>query len=350
MNVITAYLDTMFSAYPVTPRMAEAKTELRGMMEDAYTSLIAQGHTENEAVGQVIRDFGNLEEVAPVLGITSLLSGAEAGPADAVAGAGVTATSPAYPPVTLDEAKAFAAAQRASSRRIAPGVVLFVLSPITLIVATVAAETGHLALSEGAASMLGLLVLLSLVAVGVLLCLAAGRETAPYARLDSGDFSPNPEVTAWAKTHAAVHEPRRSRALQVAIALWILAAVPVLAFSLLTEEWADTDFWSAVGVGLTLAVVATGLAVYLPHTWSSTVAETFADGAPGEARDDDDEDSIVGVIAAFYWPLLTAAFLAWSFLGNAWHISWILWPVGAVLFGAIAGGIGALESYRSSRK
>lgn len=64
MNVIIAYLETMFSAYPQTARLQEAKAELQAMMEDAYTGLIAEGRAENEAVGQVIRDFGNLEEVA----------------------------------------------------------------------------------------------------------------------------------------------------------------------------------------------------------------------------------------------------------------------------------------------
>ena len=39
------------------------------MMEDAYNAAIAQGKTHNEAVGQVITDFGNLHELAPVLGI-----------------------------------------------------------------------------------------------------------------------------------------------------------------------------------------------------------------------------------------------------------------------------------------
>ena len=71
MNVIIAYLEAMFSAYPQTPRLLEAKAELQGMMEDAYTSLIGEGRSEDEAVGQVIRDFGNLDEVAPVLGIAS---------------------------------------------------------------------------------------------------------------------------------------------------------------------------------------------------------------------------------------------------------------------------------------
>ena len=69
MDTIETFLDNMFAPYPATPRLIEARGELRAMMEDAYNDAIAQGKTHNEAVGQVITDFGNLHELAPVLGI-----------------------------------------------------------------------------------------------------------------------------------------------------------------------------------------------------------------------------------------------------------------------------------------
>ena len=69
MDTIETFLDNMFAPYPATPRLTEARSELRAMMEDAYNDAIAQGKTHNEAVGQVITDFGNLHELAPVLGI-----------------------------------------------------------------------------------------------------------------------------------------------------------------------------------------------------------------------------------------------------------------------------------------
>ena len=69
MDTIETFLDAMFAPYPATPRLTEARGELRAMMEDAYNDAIAQGKTHNEAVGQVITDFGNLHELAPVLGI-----------------------------------------------------------------------------------------------------------------------------------------------------------------------------------------------------------------------------------------------------------------------------------------
>lgn len=42
-------------------------------------------------------------------------------------------------------------------------------------------------------------------------------------------------------------------------------------------------------------------------------------------------------IAALYWPLMTALYLAYSFITLDWGRSWIIWPVAALIFGAIAG-------------
>ena len=65
MDAIDTFLDAMFVPYPATPRLLEAKGELRAMMEDAYADAIGRGKTHNEAVGQVITDFGNLEPASP---------------------------------------------------------------------------------------------------------------------------------------------------------------------------------------------------------------------------------------------------------------------------------------------
>jgi len=50
-------------------------------------------------------------------------------------------------------------------------------------------------------------------------------------------------------------------------------------------------------------------------------------------------ERITETIASVYWPLMTAIFLLWGFVGDAWRICWVIWPVAGVLFGAIAGGI-----------
>ncbi|MEU3019576.1 MULTISPECIES: permease prefix domain 1-containing protein [unclassified Nocardiopsis] len=345
MNVVTSYLDTMFSAYPQTSRLLEARAELQGMMEDAYATLIAEGHTENEAVGRVIRDFGSLEEVAPVLGITTDLASAPtatSASAAADAGAGAAPALFRHPPVTLAEAQDYAEARRRTRFHTSAAVVLFVLSPAALITLPVATASGVLTVGNSVGIFVGIVILLVLVAIGVTLLITASRETAPHRRIAEDRFSVNPEVTRWAEALARRNSRGRTRSLRVAIALWILGPLPLVAAALFTDSSPQGDSWTMVGVVVVLAIVAAGLGVLLPQTWAHTAAGQLTRGSGAER-------SAVGVIAVFYWPLLAAIYLAWSLVGEAWGDSWVVWPIGAVLFAGIAAGSHATERYRRAR-
>ena len=73
METIKNYLESMFRGLPLTDKVVKAKSELLQMMEDKYSELIRSGKTENEAVGEVIQNFGNLEDLADDLGIMEIL-------------------------------------------------------------------------------------------------------------------------------------------------------------------------------------------------------------------------------------------------------------------------------------
>ena len=69
METIKNYLESMFRNLPNTSEVLKAKAELLQMMEDKYNELIAEGVNENTAVGTVISEFGNLDELAESLGL-----------------------------------------------------------------------------------------------------------------------------------------------------------------------------------------------------------------------------------------------------------------------------------------
>ncbi|MFF2277508.1 permease prefix domain 1-containing protein [Agromyces sp. NPDC058126] len=348
MNVITAYLETMFGAYPPTSKMLEAKAELHTMMEDAYHGYLAEGLSENEAVGRVITEFGNLDELAPQLGIS-----AEIAPAAGAFGAADGAASPsasraaAPAPVTQEEAEGYAEARRRSEPRVALAVAMFVLSPAVLIALATLTGGGAIALDQQVGVLIGLGVLLVMVTVAVMMMVRRGQLLEPFARLTAGEFTRTASVDRWARQLAPEASPRRTTALQVSIALWILAVTPVLAMSLLAPPEV-TKSWIGVAVAAMLAIVATGLLVFLPSNWAASVAETLTQ-AEGVAAASDDRRGIVGVISAFYWPLVVVVFLGWSFIGGDWGRSWIIWPIAAVLFAAISSGLHAVERYRADR-
>ena len=77
MDAITSYIDHMFRALPHTAEVRRARSELLQMSEDRYRELVAEGASENEAVGRVITQFGNLDEIADDLGIRSAVDGVD---------------------------------------------------------------------------------------------------------------------------------------------------------------------------------------------------------------------------------------------------------------------------------
>ena len=345
MNVIIAYLETMFSAYPDSPRLLEAKAELLAMMEDAYAAALAAGMSENEAVGKVITEFGNLDELAPTLGIGAELT---PGVAPAItpdappAAAAPSAARASHPTLSLAEARSFAELRQATAPRLGLGVALIVASLAPLIALTTASGLPGSQLASNVASFIGLMLLVAGVAVGVLVLVGRAQRLAPYAGIERGHYAITPEVQAFTAELATTHSRSRAARLQLAIGLWILAFAPVLAVTVLPAGS------SGFAVACSLVLVALGLYVFLPANWAHSTNDLVS-AAPGTMAVAE-EHSIVGVIASFYWPLVVAGYLAWSFIGSAWATSWIVWPIAGVLFGAVAAGFGAWEAYRRSHR
>ena len=276
MNVIISYLDTMFSAYPESDRMLEAKAELRALMEDAYAGLIAEGRSENEAIGQVIRDFGNIDEVAPVLGIS-----ADIGSASGDLAQGETSAPSKYPLVTLEEAQIYADSNESTRFRLSAAIILFVLSPIAIVSLPAASRAGLFPFAEGTAVFIGLLILLAIATTGVLLFISAARTNANPKHVAEGHFSSNPLVTRWAEALAERHNHRRIRALQTAVLLSTLSPLPLIASVLFLGNSSQQEFWIATGVVIVLAVVAAALGILLPQAWAHSVADKLTRGARG---------------------------------------------------------------------
>lgn len=70
METIKNYLENMFIGLPMTNEVQRAKEDLLGMMEDKYNELIQSGKSKNEAIGIVITEFGNLDELLEELNLS----------------------------------------------------------------------------------------------------------------------------------------------------------------------------------------------------------------------------------------------------------------------------------------
>lgn len=336
MNVIDSYLDTLFAPYPETPRLREARAELRAMMEDKYQGLIDEGLSESQAVGQVIAEFGSLEEVAPVLGIDAELGGAAAG-----------GSAPALPVLDVHRAREYVEKVRRTQWMPATGLALFVLCAVPLLL-LIAAASGPSGEPAGWAVGTGIAAVLVMVAAGVILMIGRDAALADYEDIDDGEFTPGPQLRDFAE---GLRRERRSAVMfagATAILLWILCALPVILISLFSEENSLVPLY---GVSLTLVMVAAGLAIMTGAGWSDTVTGNLLQEDEHDEDDPEHSDSTaVRVIAAVYWPVVVAIYLAWSFLSGDWHISWLVWPVAGVLYAGLSSLSVALRTEFTGRR
>ena len=63
METIRTYLENLFAQLPETPELVRLRDDMLRTMEDKYEELKSEGKSENEAVGIVISEFGNIDEL-----------------------------------------------------------------------------------------------------------------------------------------------------------------------------------------------------------------------------------------------------------------------------------------------
>lgn len=335
MTVIDSYLDTLFAPYPDSERMRTARQELRSMMEDKQQDLLASGATEAQAVGQVIAEFGSLDEVAEVLGIQREIDGrttevpAEQGP----------------PPLARDRAEAYVQAVTSSQILTAVSTPLFVLSPTVMLFLLWLSSSGT-ALRDEAAVGIGLAALLVIVVTGVLLGMRRDAVVRAFRDIEAGDFALTRPVREYAEQLQGTD--RSALGKGVAVALFILSPLCVI----LPPLFDSTGTSALLGTVGTLVLVAVGLFCWIAPNATERAAENLLLEHEDQTAPEDSTSPAVRAIAAVWWPVTIAAFLIWGLGFNGWGQAWVLFPISGILYGALWALNGALtgEDQRLRRR
>ena len=211
----------------------------------------------------------------------------------------------AYRTVSMEEASAFLSVKEKMAPRIALGVMLCILSPIALILLGGASATGKLALSDVQATGIGLTILLLMVGSAVAIFITSSIQTNRFEYLEKEPIETLYGVSGMVRSRKESFQPTYTRQLTIGIVLCVLSAIPLFMSMLFTEE----DFVYVIAICTLLAMAA--------------------------SREAKAESKKYGWIAGSYWMLVTAGYLAWSFITNNWQNTWIVWPVAAVAFAAI---------------
>lgn len=323
MDIIMNYLDSVFSRMPDTEETRRAKRELASMMEDKYAELKAEGKSENEAIGTVIAEFGNIEELTGELE-ADRVSHAEAPDISVTPGGKAFDEKRQVRTVSAGEAREYVERMTKWSGNIAAGVFLCILSPAAPIIMD--ALSPHRKMPE----VLGVVILFCMIAAAVYLFIINGMAMSKYDWLKKSDFVLEPGTERLLRQYKEESRPEFGKKIAAGVLLCILSVVPMIVLDSISEG----GRLELMGTLLLLTMVACGVYLFItvgiPYGCLGVLLQE-GDYSPARKKND-----LTGRIAAIYWPVVSAAYLLYSFLSADWGRSWIIWPVAGVLFGAVA--------------
>jgi len=328
-------------------RLAEKLFQLRQSHSWSQEELAEKLNVSRQTIskwetGTSVPDITKIPEIAKLFGVTTDYLLIDGSPVPGEKGAPLTETpqetvqaeAKKLRLLPFSEAEEFLDKSTSFAKRIALGVMMCILSPVVLIVLAGYAGNGFY-LTENAAAGLGLTILFLLVAGAVVLFVLSGMRMQKYAELHKGEFLLSPEAKELAAAGRDAFAAKFTRLIAIGVALCILSAMPLIIAAVLAPQ-PEYEYTLLTGVLLAMVSIGVFLFVYAgirKESYDRLLQEGCC--SPEEREKEKASERFGGI----YWPLVTAVYLAWSFLGKAWHISWIVWPVAGLIFAAISAGI-----------
>jgi len=308
METIKNYLENLFARLPRTEQMRKIKQDLLENMLEKYEDYKAEGMSENEAIGRVITEFGNIDELLEELGIT---------PADS------TEAAVEYI-VDKNEAEKYVSAKTRAGKMVGAGVFSIIFGVASLIFFNGLVDLGMVGrgMARDSAGAMGLLPMFLFIAAGVALFIFSELHLTDFNKLFAKSFSLSNEAAEWVDFELGNYLRKHTLLIALGVVLCILAPLLIIFPTVILGE--DAATFSVIVFLITVAI-AVWIFVY-SLTRRGAYERLLKVTDPWELEEKDDD-----LLSGIMWPLAVIIFLLAGFLGHLWHIAWIVFPITALL-------------------
>ncbi len=234
--------------------------------------------------------------------------------------------------ISLEQALEYVENKVSMARLNAKGAFLLVCSAIPLFALLALAETNKLNLTPNTASVIGVIIILIMVSIGISFFIRSNHYKSDAFLIENEAFELAYGVHSAFKERLQKFTATYNLRLSVGVSMFILSSAPLI-FTIMLSGGSDITL---ITITLMIFMIATGIVIISPVSAKYDAYNRILKEGQFEASYSM-RTKRVGKLAAFYWPLLTAIYLAWSFWTMGWGVTWIIWPVGSILFVALAG-------------
>lgn len=315
MNTLVDYLDNLFATLPKTKQLEDIRADMLANMEDKYNELKKIGKSENEAIGIVISEFGNIDELLNELDIQ------------------LEQKETHFPLLLEEEAEDFLKTSKKASMLTGLGVTLCMLGAALLILFFQLPN-----FSELAATTIGVTTLLVLVAIAVGLFIYGGMLKDKYKTIEKkGEFSLSFNMRKMLENKAKAYQPTYALSVIFGVILCILSPVSLFIAMAISEEAVT------YGVVALLCILAIAINIFIYYGGIKDSYNKLLKLEEYSERQKE-EDKVVGAVAAIVWPLAVCIFLITGLVYQQWHINWIIFPITGLLFGMFSSAYHILKT------
>lgn len=247
--------------------------------------------------------------------------------------------------VTLAQANEYLALRKSAALRIAIATVLCMISVVPLFLITGATEFGYLSMQAETAAVGSLALMFIMVAAAVGMFIYTGHQAEPFAFLEKEPFETEYGVRGMVQEKQKAFRNTSLKGNIFAVSLLILSPIPLLCGAFSEAENSNMLTLLFLGITILLAAIAVFMLIWV-GVQNAAMEKLMEEG--DYSRKNKENGDKMGAISTCYWLIATAVFLTWSFLGNAWDISWVVWPVAGVLFAVLRVSIATFSSKTES--
>lgn len=233
--------------------------------------------------------------------------------------------------LTMEEVNQYVDLKVKASLLISKGVLLLIYALIPLFLMLAISEDNILSITNDAAVLVGLTLMLIIVASGVSILIHSNKYKHVIDDLN-GDFELSYGIEGVYKEKLTKYLPSYTRTVAIAVVTFIFSVLPLLYAGLIS----DSDTLPLYMLIIMVFLVGTGVYQLILVSARKNAYEMIlkqGDFEPEKVKENKREEQI----GAFYWPLVVAIYLGWSLWTHDWHITWIVWPVGGLIFAALLG-------------
>ena len=232
--------------------------------------------------------------------------------------------------ISIEEANHYIEQRKLASWRIAVATFLCIISPITLFILGAATTIQNVVINDTLAVIIGFIVLFALILCAIPIYIYCGFKNAPYAFLDkSVPFELEYGVRGILCEKIKAYRNRYIISNIIASCLCVFSPLP-----LILVVFTENELILTIMLAVTMLVAGIGVFIFLVvGIQNASMQKLLKEG--DYTLEEKRKTTIKEPIGFVYWVIVIAIYLAWSFLTNNWHITWLVFAIGGVIFPAL---------------